>query len=95
LKNLVRKHSRKLTAAVCLVLAVKFNEVPKDSRLDALQVPLPLALSRAPSLSRWLVLSSPVLGNPSALLPSLAAPAHRPSQARVQPWSSPSPPCAR
>ena len=37
LKNLVRKHSRKVTAAVCLLLAVKFNEVPKDPRLDALQ----------------------------------------------------------
>ena len=27
LLNLVRKHSRKVTAAVCLLLAVKFNEV--------------------------------------------------------------------
>ena len=38
LLNLVRKHSRKVTAAVCLLLAVKFNEVPRDTRLDALQL---------------------------------------------------------
>ena len=50
MKNLVRKHSRKLTAAVCLLLAVKFNEVPKDSRLDALQVPPGLLLLSLPPI---------------------------------------------
>jgi hypothetical protein len=49
LKNLVRKHSRKVTAAVCLLLAVKFNEVPKDTRLDAIQVSiLPWTLNPKP-----------------------------------------------
>eukprot|EP00961_Rhodomonas_salina_P058718 788796-Rhodomonas_salina.1 len=30
LRNLVRKVSRKVTAAVCLLLALKFNEVPRS-----------------------------------------------------------------
>jgi len=33
LKNLVRKHSRKVTAGVCLMLAVKFNEVPDENQM--------------------------------------------------------------
>jgi len=41
LKNLVRKHSRKVTAGVCLMLAVKFNEVPDEALPVA---PYPLSL---------------------------------------------------
>ena len=37
LKNLVRKSSRKVTAAVCLLLAVKFNEVPSSHMQVAME----------------------------------------------------------
>jgi hypothetical protein len=36
LNNLARKHSRKITAAVCLLLALKFNESPRDTRVSSM-----------------------------------------------------------
>jgi hypothetical protein len=37
LDNLTRKDSRKISAAVCLLLAIKFNEAPRDTRVSAMK----------------------------------------------------------
>ncbi len=37
LDNLARKESRKISAAVCLLLAIKFNESPRDGRVSAMK----------------------------------------------------------
>ena len=37
-QSVEREHRKQVRAAACLLLAMKFNEVPRDSRLASMQV---------------------------------------------------------